>query len=315
MVKLNRCLPVGTPIDNYVIEQILGGGGFSIVYLAREAGGKRRFVVKEYMPQKIARRMPNGEVAPADEQQQEIYIEGRKLFFKEASALATLKHPNIVEVVSFFQANGTVYMVMRYEAGTNLQQYIKTRRGRLSETFLRTVFPQLLDGLKAIHGKGLLHLDIKPGNVHLRPGGRPLLLDFGAVHTMSLSRQHQARQVVTPGYAPSEQYDLSGYVGPWTDLYATGATMRTCIEGVPPPAAHLRCEKDVMRPAQHAFRKRYSQELLGAIDWAMEVDPLLRPQNVNELLTRLNIEPEAAATDAASGTVIDKLVTNFPWNR
>lgn len=315
MAKSNRSLPQGTVVDNYVIEKSLGGGGFSIVYLALEATTRKRFAIKEYMPQSLAQRASSGEVTPLDAQRQEPFIEGRKLFFKEAGVLATLKHPNIVRVVSFFQANGTVYMVMEYEAGTNLQQYIKTRRGRLSETFLRTVFPQLLDGLKAIHKQGLLHLDIKPGNIHLRPGGRPLLFDFGAVHAMNLTRQFQAHQVVTPGFSPPEQNSQGGYVGPWSDIYAIGATMRTCIEGAPPPSAAERSESDTMRPATEVFRRRYSPELLGAIDWAMELDPTLRPQSVDDMLARLNVAPEAAATEAEAGTMLDKLVDNFPWGR
>ena len=254
MSKIKNRLPKGTVIDNYVIEKMLGGGGFSIVYLATDNNSRTKSVIKEYMPSKIARRVEGFKIEATDESHQDALVAGRKSFFKEASILAKLHHPNIVHVTNFFQANGTVYMVMAYEEGANLQTYIKSR-GRLSETFLRTVFPQLLTGLEAIHASGLLHLDIKPGNIHLRPGGRPLLFDFGAVHQMSATRQNQESQVVTPGFSPVEQYNIKGYVGPWTDIYAIGATMRACIEGVSPPAANARQEKDKMRPATVAFKK------------------------------------------------------------
>lgn len=274
-------LPDGCRLDDYVIERCIGGGGFSIVYLARGVDDGARVVIKEYMPRRLACRGEDGvTVYSRGREANEAFTYGRRLFLDEAGALATLKHPNVVNVVNFFRANGTVYMVMAYEEGVNLQEYIQRHGGNLSETLLRTVFPELLDGLQVIHDAGLLHLDIKPGNIYLRSGGRPLLLDFGAVHRMLESRQYQPSQVVTPGYAPIEQLDPNGYVGPWTDLYAVGATMRACIEGAAPPPAAERRMKETMKPAVTAFKRRYSRPLLTAIDWAMEVDPLLRPQSV-----------------------------------
>jgi serine/threonine protein kinase len=310
MGKKLQSLKVGTELDTYHIEKILGGGGFSIVYLASDQVNGQKVVIKEYMPGKIAYRVNGHDVEPSDENFRDTFVQGRKAFFKEASILATLKHPNIVSVINFFQAHGTVYMVMEYEEGANLQSYIRSRRGNLSEKFLRTVFPMLLQGLKAIHSKGVLHLDIKPGNIHLRPGGRPLLLDFGAVHMRWHSRKDQVSQIITPGFSPMEQYDPNGYVGPWTDIYALGATMRACIEGISPQPANLRQEKDYLKPAVSLFKKRYSVTLLEAIDWAMEMDPLLRPQIVDEFLQTFDSEDlEQADTE----TVLDKLVTNFPW--
>jgi len=309
MSKAKNRLPKGTIIDSYVIEKMLGGGGFSIVYLAQDKVSGRKTVIKEYLPSKIAHRPDGHTVEPIDESHRDALVQGRKSFFKEASILAKIKHPNIVHVINFFQANGTVYMVMDYEEGANLQTYIKAR-GSLSEVFIRTVFPQLLKGLDAIHAQGLLHLDIKPGNIHLRPGGRPLLFDFGAVHRISESRQNQESQVVTPGFSPVEQYNLKGYVGPWTDIYAIGATMRACIEGTSPIAANARLEKDTLRPASIAFKKRYSTPLLEAIDWAMEVDPLLRPQKVSEYLQIF--DKEYVVPDDTE-TALDKFVSNLPW--
>ncbi|MDE2088491.1 MAG: serine/threonine protein kinase, partial [Gammaproteobacteria bacterium] len=177
--------------------------------------------------------------------------------------------------------------VMPFEHGRNLQSYIKSRGGRLSEELLRTVLTPLLDALRLIHSRDLLHLDIKPGNIHLRPGGSPLLLDFGALHRRFEHGRAYGGQVITAGFSPIEQYEPSGYVGPWTDIYALGATLRACIEGRPPLPAPQRYQKDTLRPAVTAFKKRYSQNLLRVIDWTMEVDPLLRPQRVDEVLTGL----------------------------
>ncbi|NIR60165.1 MAG: serine/threonine protein kinase [Gammaproteobacteria bacterium] len=303
MTRKKDRLPSGTELDQYVIEKAIGGGGFSLVYLARERPSNERVVIKEYMPQKLARRNRNHQVVTADGADADRFQHGRASFFHEARVLAELAHPNIVRVVNFFQANGTVYMVMAYEPGKNLQRYITYRGGRLSERFMRTVFPPLLDGLRALHGQGLLHLDIKPANIHLRPGGRPLLIDFGAVHRRDQSRRFQVSQVISPGYSPIEQAQPKGYVGPWTDIYALGATMRSCIEGRPPPPAPERHVRDTLRPAAELYRRQYSPELLRALDWAMEVEPLLRPQRVEDLLAALGGETVPGAT-AASGAPV-----------
>jgi serine/threonine protein kinase len=283
-----NALPPGTQLDEFTIEHVLGGGGFSIVYLASPNAGGPGVVIKEYMPSSMATRNDNMSVVPATEQLNDRFAHGRRLFFQEASTLTTLKHPNIVNVINFFRDNGTVYMVMEYEEGVNMQAYIKKHKGNLSEEFIMAVFLPLLNGLQMIHSKGLLHLDIKPSNIHLRSGANPLLLDFGAVHEIMQTRQFQPNQVITPGFSPIEQLDPGGYVGPWTDIYAIGATMRACLEGVSPPASPARREQDTLRPATAAFKKKYSHHLLAAVDWAMEVDPLLRPQSVENLIDAIN---------------------------
>jgi serine/threonine protein kinase len=283
-------LPAGTELEHYRINSMLSAGGFGIVYLATDLQLEVQIVIKEYMPNKLAQRLPDGFVMPQGGPQQEHHNEGMRLFLQEATALIKFKHPNIVRVLNFFRANGTVYMVMEYRPGKNLQRYIKSRNGNLSETFLRTIFPPLLEGLQLVHETGFLHLDIKPGNIHLCPGGIPLLLDFGAVHPRNTSRKLKQTQVVTGGFSPTEQYNLGGYIGPWTDIYAIGATMRACIEGVAPISAKQRYEKDTLRPATTAFKRRYSHNLLEALDWAMEIDPLLRPQNIAEFTEALGQE-------------------------
>lgn len=306
-------LPPGTQLDNYVIDRKIGGGGFSIVYLAHDKDSNDQVVIKEYMPRKLATREDDNLSIRANDEDgsNENFAHGRRLFFQEASTLATINHPNIINVINFFRAHGTVYMVMQYERGVNLQDYIKRHNG-LSEQLIRVVFTQLLQGLKAIHDLGLLHLDIKPGNIYLRKGGSPLLLDFGAVHEMQQSRQFQPTQVITPGFAPIEQQRNGGYVGPWSDLYAIGATMRACIEGNTPPPAEDRYLRDTMKPATTAFKKNYSQGLLRAIDWAMEVDPLQRPQNVDEFLKALQTGGDKGEK---SNSLFSRLASSLPWSK
>ncbi len=305
-------LPAGTRVDVYIIDSVLGGGGFSIVYNAHlEAEPEQTVIIKEFMPKKLAKRVNNTEVVSLDPSAPESYNKGRKLFFQEASTLATLKHPNIVDVTNFFQTNGTAYMVMKDEKGVNLQDYIHKYKGNLSEKLLRKVFPQLLSGVKLLHDRNLLHLDIKPSNIHLRQGGRPLLLDFGAVREKMKTRLYDARIVATSGFAPIEQITERGYMGTWTDIYAIGATMRSCIEGKPPPAASKRVQNDPMKPAVEAFKKKYSLTLLQAIDWAMEPDQRLRPQTCDELLDMLEDLPDIEE----SSSFLDRLSFSSLWKK
>ncbi len=295
-------LPPGTVVDGYVIQRAIGRGGFSLIYHAREEENGDDVIIKEYLPRRYARRDGALQVSIIAETQREQLNRGRQLFYQEAKVLATLDHPNIVRVRNFFLANNTAYLVMDYTEGKNLGYYIRKHKGRLSATLLLTVFPPILDALELIHAQSLLHLDIKPANIHLRPGGDPLLLDFGAVHQFSSSRSEQRSQIITTGYSPVEQYHQDGYVGPWSDIYAIGATMRACIEGKTPISAIERHAKDKMRPAAKAFRRRYPAYLLESIDWAMEVDPLLRPQSAECLRHALLSEkrPSEVKREAAA---------------
>ncbi|MFO7594646.1 MAG: serine/threonine-protein kinase [Pseudomonadota bacterium] len=312
MNDTNPALAPGTRLENYVIDNKLGGGGFSIVYLGREVDSGEQVAIKEYMPRKLAYRGEDGcTIHSLDDKAAEQFAHGRRLFFQEANTLAGIKHPNIINVENFIRANGTIYMVMEYVRGINLQDYIRRHKGGLSEKFIYHVFLPLLDGLKLIHDKGLLHMDIKPANIHLRPGGSPVLLDFGAVHEMQQSRKYQPGQVLTLGFSPVEQSTAGGYVGPWTDVYAIGATMRACIEGASPPPAEARRMKDTMKSATEAFRKGYSKSLLKVVDWAMEVDPMYRPQSIDELIQALN--DSQAEADTSSESMLDRLANSLAW--
>jgi serine/threonine protein kinase len=280
--KSRETLRPGTVLDCYRVIKLIGSGGFSLIYLAEDEDNHDEVAIKEYFPKRFGKRDKAGRVLVNDDEKRASYERGRRLFYQEANILAQLDHPNIVRVRNCFLDHNTAYLVMDYEPGKNLGRYIKKRKGNLSTNFLMTVFPPLLEALSAIHATHKLHLDIKPSNIHLRPGGNPLLLDFGAVYHLADVGEKKA-QVITPGFSPVEQYYASAKVGPCTDVYAVGASMRACIEGKPPPSAVERHAKDQLQPAVKLFGKRYPRHLLEAVDWAMRIDAAERPQTADEL--------------------------------
>ncbi len=281
-------LAQGYVLKGYRIDKTLGGGGFSSVYLATDLETGIEVVIKEFLPVTQAYRTQDGRVEPLSEETAPLFASGIRRFFEEARSLAKLHHPNIVQVMNFFRAHNTVYMVMCYELGKDLRWYIKRHPRGLSEKFLRTVFPPLLVGLDELHKNGLLHLDVKPANILLRSGGNPLLLDFGAAQ--STQERPAGMRTLTAGFAPIEQHS-KGHIGPWTDLYAIGASMWACLSGRAPPPATARAVKDQFKGARRAYGRRYSAQILEAIDWCMQMNQLERPQNVAQLLAFLNEEP------------------------
>ena len=289
-MKLKRhknTLAKGYLLTHYRIQRHIGGGGFSLVYLAIDEKNGEPVAIKEYLPSVQAQRVDESRVEPLSEDTAAAYRQGIKRFFDEAAALAKINHPNIVRVVNFFRANNTVYMVMRYEHGRDLRWYIKRKAGRLSENVIRAIFPPLLLGLRDVHQNNLLHLDIKPANIFLRPGGNPLLLDFGAARIAVVGTRPTGPYTLTLGFAPIEQH-LGGHVGPWSDVYAIGASMWSCISGRPPPPATERRNDDTYKSAARQYARHYSPQLLEAIDWCLQFHQLDRPQSVQALLDFMN---------------------------
>jgi len=275
-------LQSGTIIDEYIIERVLAHGGFSSVYLARQIADQIQVAIKEYLPRKLAHRNEYNSVVPNSEAAQNLFRQGRSLFFEEAKVLATLKHPNIVQVLSFFEANSTVYMVMTYDYGLVLEKIVRKKSISFSEDFFLKIFNSLLCGAAHIHNHNFIHLDIKPGNILIRPSNNALLLDFGAIQQYPDTHLSKLSKVITKGFSPIEQYDVNAQLGPWTDIYAIGATMRFCLDGKIPQASPDRLTNDTLLPASAAFKRMLPEHLLRAIDWAMALRPEERPQSVAE---------------------------------
>ena len=278
----NAALPAGFQLDQYRIERQLSHGGFSIVYLASDATGKP-VAIKEYLPKSLALRK-EGEITPhIASQHQAAFRYGMKCFFEEGRSLAKLMHPNVVRVLNFFRTNGTVYMVMEFEKGRTLNEYIQKHRGKVPERFIRAVFSRTLNGLREVHAHKMLHLDIKPSNIYLRTNGTPLLLDFGAARQTLMAEQPMLKPMYTPGFAPPEQYTDRDKLGPWSDLYSVGASMYACIIGSAPPRADERMKLETLMPLAERKPPGYSMELLETVDWCLQLDPLKRPQSAYSL--------------------------------
>jgi serine/threonine protein kinase len=279
-------LRTGYRLAEYKIESVLGHGGFGITYLAHDTALGAQVAIKEYLPHEIANRESKTQVLPNPEREAvRDYQSGLKNFVKEARALAKFKHPNIVRVLRYLEANGTAYMVMEYEAGQSLADYLKRNGPRLDEPMLLRVFIPILNGLHAVHQAEMLHLDIKPENIYLRKDGSPMLIDFGSARQ---GAAHMHKIALTHGYAPMEQYPDKGTPGPWTDVYAIGASMYRCVTGKKPDEALdryeavLKYQVDPLVPAVKAGGNSYQRNILECIDWAMQIYPRDRPQSARE---------------------------------
>ncbi len=277
--QANHALPSGHKLEEYTISRQLSLGGFSIVYLATDANGKQ-VAIKEYLPNSLALRSA-GEIKPViTAEHQAAFRYGMKCFFEEGRSLARMSHPNVIRVINFFRANDTVYMVMEYERGRTLQEFIQKHQGEISERFLRGVFTRLLNGLREVHTNKLLHLDLKPSNIYLRSNNVPVLIDFGAARQTLTSDQPMLKPMYTPGFASPEHYGSRQDLGPWSDIYSVGASLYACLGGSAPPPADERMKKDTLQPAMVRWDGKYSDRLLEIIDWCLNINHLYRPQSV-----------------------------------
>ena len=293
-------LPPDTVIGGYRIVRKVAAGGFGLVYLATDSEGQQ-VAVKEYLPSSLATRA-SGELLPQVQPEKlSLYRLGLKSFFEEGRALAQISHPSVVSVLNFFRENETVYMVMNYLEGAALQDFIVTARDLkqskvFRESTIRSLFDEILRGLRIVHQHKMLHLDIKPANIFITDDNKSVLIDFGAAREVLSKEGNFVRPMYTPGFAAPEMYRRDASMGPWTDIYAIGACIYACMQGYPPNEAPQRLEKDRIAIALARLRGVYSDNLIEVVEWCMSLDPLSRPQSVFALQKELSREGERRYT-------------------
>lgn len=293
-------LPSGTIIGGYRLLRKISDGGFGVVYLAQDQDGQQ-VAIKEYLPSSLATRTP-GELLPrVPPENLSLYRVGLKSFFEEGRSLAQISHAAVVSVLNFFRENETVYMVMNYLEGFTLQDFVVTAREQkkekvFRESTIRSLFDEVLRGLRIVHQHKMLHLDIKPANILITDDNRAVLIDFGAAREVLNKQGNFIRPMYTPGFAAPEMYKRDANMGPWTDIYAIGACIYACMQGYPPHDAPQRQEKDRLALALTRLRGVYSDNLIEVVEWCMMLDPLARPQSVFALQKELSREGERRYT-------------------
>jgi serine/threonine protein kinase len=283
-------LPEGFRLGRYLIAEQLGAGGFGITYRAKDSQLNRWVAIKELLPTSIATRTNTFEVVAHTDSEEDDWSWAQERFIQEAETVAACEHQNVLQVYEVFKANGTVYMATRFEEGCNLNDWYKQLNRPPNELELRAVLAPMLSALDRVHSQGFLHRDIKPENIYMSEGKRPILIDFGSARQKITHKSLPLTKIVTPNYAPFEQYLDDGHQGPFTDLYSLGAVMYRGITGQKPPEAPQRslpAGKDPCIRLTKTFKGTYDRVFLECIDAALAPEPKDRPQRACDWLNEI----------------------------
>jgi formylglycine-generating enzyme required for sulfatase activity/serine/threonine protein kinase len=279
--------------NQYVVGRVLGSpGGFGITYLCWDIKLATCVAIKEFMPRDNAvRDRDQCSIVAHSGKDRDFFKYGLKAFLAEARTVAGFDHPNIVKVRYFFEQNHTAYLVMDFYKGVSLAEYVKQKGGRLPEKVALGITRFLLDGLRHVHDSGYLHRDVKPANIYLTSKGQVILLDFGAARYAMGEHSRSLSVVVTAGFSPFEQYSTKGKQGPWTDIYASGATLYYMLTGNLPESAPDRVLSDTLAdPLQ--LLPDLPPSINKGIMLALRVKASDRPQSIEELKKILSGSPQ-----------------------
>ena len=300
--------PGSTLNGRYVVGRVLGQGGFGITYIALDDWTKQRVAIKEYFPSEFAGRIAGERaVVTGSAERRETFEFGKNQFLEEARTLAQFQgNPHIVQVHNFFDENGTAYFSMEYLDGVSLKSVLEGRDSPMSMQEARQYLLPVIEALSLVHQKGLIHRDLSPDNILVLRDGNVKLIDFGAARYSTGEMSKSLDVVLKHGFAPMEQYARRGRQGPWTDVYAVGATFYYLLTGKVPPDAIDRYSEDTLIPPRQLgadLSETEEQVLLRAL----AVTPDQRIQSMQDLYAALTGElkdltaviPPAPAASAA----------------
>ena len=282
-------LAAGSRLQEFQVSAVIGQGGFGIVYLARDLSLQRMVAIKEYMPAHLAGRNADATVRPLTAGQSDVFDLGRRSFINEARMLARFKHPGLLEVLRFWEQNGTAYMAMPYYDGATLTQYLKRHPGVATEAWLKKTLKPLVEALGHMHEEDCFHRDVAPDNILVLKDGSAVLLDLGAARRVIADDAQAMTVMLKPGYAPIEQYsdDPRFRQGPWTDIYAMAAVFFFGVTGKAPPASASRVMRDSVSPLSNVQPDGFSENFLHAIDKGLSLQPEDRPRSIAEFKSLL----------------------------
>lgn len=268
--------------EKYLIGRVLGYGGFGVTYIGWDQVLQRKVAVKEYLPSDFATRSYGSRrVTVFSGEAAEQFQAGLESFLFEARRLAKFNAvAETVDIYDCFEGNGSGYIVMEYLDGATVKEVLRKRR-RISVDQARAIALSVLRGLAAVHKEGIIHRDIAPDNIFITKRGQVKILDFGAARYATAVQSKSLSVILKPGFAPEEQFRSHGEQGPWTDVYALGATLYCMITGKRPEESIQRLAEDHVKPPS---------ELGIAID----------PNIENAIMNSLNVRKEYRIQDAES---------------
>lgn len=298
-------LPTGTRLGEFEVLELLGVGGFGMVYRGYDHSLHRAVAIKEYIPTALVARAPDLQLSARSSADQLPFESGLKSFIDEARLLARFDHPSLVKVYRFWEANHTAYMAMPLYQGVTLKEARSQMSGPPPEDWLRTVLWSVAQALKVLHAGNTLHRDVSPDNIFLQDLGPPVLLDLGSARRAITENSHKHTAVLKVNYAPIEQYADAPNLkeGPWTDLYALAAVVHACICNTAPQPATFRLVDDrlptlsqVAQTSQTHFGTDYSRRFCQAIDHTLALQPGDRPQDIDAFVQSLELAPPTGMT-------------------
>jgi non-specific serine/threonine protein kinase len=301
-------LAVGHRLDEFELREVIGEGGFGIVYRAYDHSLQREVAIKEYMPSMLARRVGDDSVHVRSDRLTATFQAGLRSFINEARTLAQFSHPALVRVHRFWEANSTAYMAIQLYRGRTLRRVTEEEPAKISEAWLLGMLGPLLGALETLHRSQCFHRDIAPDNIFVQHDDLPVLLDFGAARKSIADLVDEVAVMVKSGYSPIEQYadDNTLLQGAWTDLYALGAVLYRAVTGNPPPSAVVRSVQDAYVPLSAMGRSDMSPAFCAAIDHTLAVHSKDRTQTVAAFAAELGLVKlgETYVSGLAAPTVI-----------